>query len=222
MKIIGYKYNFQTASGKLKRQRKKLHFPAKSHHHQLLDNQKFALDDTVPLLPISPPKENLFAGLNIDINNLQKSLVSDDVQSIKSYKSLKSESEKPILSKKEKIKLRREMLLKKIDTVNQMKKEFKLREKRKKTTIIGDTNPLHDALPSLESLLKGKSNIKYNNTKTIKKKGIEKATQRKKKLVEGVKIFKQTLKNKDFKKNPLEAISIHVKAVVDQELKTKH
>lgn len=146
--------------------------------------------------------------------------MSDDAQSIKSYKSLKSQSAKPILPKKEKIKLRRELLLKKIDSVNQMKKELKLREKRKNTALIGDTNPLHDALPSLESLLKNKSNVKYNR-KNIKKKGIEKATQRKKKLVEGVKIFKQTLKNKHFKKNPFEAISNHIKTVVQQERNSK-
>ncbi|XP_018567734.1 protein FAM207A [Anoplophora glabripennis] len=209
----------KTATGKLKRQRKKLHIPAKSQ--KFPENQASPKGDTVPLLPISPPKEDLFAGLNIDINNIKKSLVSDDVQSIKSNKSSKSESGKQILPKKEKIKLRRELLLKKIDTVNQMKKELKIRERRKNTAVIGDTNPLHDALPSLESLLKNKSSINYNNTKTIKKRGIEKATQRKKKLVEGVKIFKQTLKNKDFKKNPLEAISIHVKAMVEQELKNK-
>ncbi|KAJ8919948.1 hypothetical protein NQ315_006477 [Exocentrus adspersus] len=206
----------KASTGKLKRQRKKLHIPAKTQHLPI--NSDTAVSAEAPSLPLSPLKDGLFSGLNIDVDTIRQTLVPDDVQSIKSYKSLKSESGKPILPKKEKIKLRRELLLKKIDTVNQMKKELKLREKRRKTALIGDTNPLHDALPSLESLLQSHSNRKPESKKN---RGIEKAKQRKRKLVEGVKVFKQALKNKEFKKNPFGIVSNHVKAVVEQERKSR-
>lgn len=202
--------------GKVKRLRQKLHIAAKKEKaapQSLENNISRDLPDVV--LPL--PNDNLFAGLNIDINSL-KTKLNDDVRSVKSFKSIRLENSKQtVVSKKDKLKARRDMLMRKIGALDQMKKDLKLRQKRKTTAIIGDTNPLHDALPSLESLLKNRPNIKQNIAKPKKKKGIEKARKRKKELIQGVNIYKTVLGNKTFQKNPLEAISQHVQALVIQE-----
>lgn len=203
--------------GKVRRLRHKLHIATQKDQQESLPTTSEFNPRNLPDLVLPVPSDNLFAELNIDVDNL-KSKLNDDVQSVKSFKSLKSEkSGKNILPKKEKLKLRKEMLLRKIDAVNQMKKDLKVREKRKTNAIIGDTNPLHDALPSLESLLKSRPNIKQNMADIKKKKPIEKAKKRRKEVVQGVKIFKTVLNNNEFKKNPLEAITQHVQALVSQE-----
>lgn len=199
--------------GKQRRERHKLHLPSQKSKKtdEELDNSM----DT--LLPLTPPKDNLFSDIKIDFSSINKT-IPDDVQSIKSFKSVKSEAGgNKILPKKEKLRLRRERLMKKIDTVTQLKKELKLRKKRENTSIIGNTNPLHDALPSLESLLKSRPNINFKSKEPPKKKAIDKASKRKKNLIHGIDMIKQTLRDKRFNNNPLDAISNHIKAVVDYE-----
>ncbi|CAG9761197.1 unnamed protein product [Ceutorhynchus assimilis] len=122
-----------------------------------------------------------------------------------------------IMAKKEKIKMRRQKLLNKIDKVQQMKKALKLKEKRKSTAIMGDTNPLHDALPSLEALLKTRPSANKRSADIAKKKGIEKQRKRKREIIQGIQIYKLVLGNKKFLQDPWEAITHHVQAMVDHE-----
>lgn len=198
--------------GKQRRQRQKLHIPA--------SNAKKADSTTELVMDTAPPidaAEDVFKGLNISFDKLNTTL-PEDVQSVRSYKSVKSEmSSNKLLSKKDKLKLRKDILLKKIDAVNQLKKEYKARNKRRKTAIIGDTNPLRDALPSLESLLKSSTEINQKQRPVPKQKAIQKATKRKKTLIKEVELFKKILADKNFKNNPMAAISEHVKAVVENE-----
>lgn len=189
--------------GKVRKQRKKLHLEAKSQSSG---------SQAAPEMLIKP-QENLFEGIHIDFNSLNKNL-SDDVRSVKSFKSVKSESGKS-LSKKDKLKLRREMLLKKFEAINQQK----LRDKKKKTPVVGDMNPLHDALPSLESLLKNRPKISYKQHEQHlkKKKGIEKSKKIKKNQLQGIKMFQHIIKNKQFQKNPQLAVEQHVKGLLQHE-----
>lgn len=193
--------------GKQRRKRQKLHLEPT----QKKDETPMDTTPTIPGLKLLQPLENPFAGIDINFSKLTKRL-SDDTRSVKSFKSLKSEKggDKP-LPKKEKLKLRKEFLLQKIDTVNQMKKEMERRRKKKTVPIMGDTNPLRDALPSLESLLKSRGSYEKGRTEPAKPKGIQKAAKRKKNLVEGVKTFKKLMASG----NTLEIIAEHVKANVD-------
>ncbi|EFA00766.1 ribosome biogenesis protein SLX9 homolog [Tribolium castaneum] len=196
--------------GKVRRQRKKFHLEASP---QAPKPQETPIAGPVSELVIKP-QENIFEGLRIDFDSLNKNL--DDVRSVKSFKSVKSESGKS-LSKKEKLKLRREMLMKKFEVMNQEK----LRDKRKKTPVVGDMNPLHDALPSLESLLKSRSSIPFKqNAQPKKKKGIEKNKKIKKNQLQGIKMFQHIMKNKQFVKNPKRVIDQHVKTLLEQEKKS--
>lgn len=202
--------------GKQRRKRKKLHIESKN---KTKNEHNEAAMDTSDLLPLEVPS-NPFQGLNIDLGCLNKN-IPDDLRSVKSFKSIKSEI--GTLSKKDKLKLRKKVLLQKIDTVNQMRKESKIREKRKNLAVIGDANTLYDALPSLSSLLKKKDEVPKNTTEIYKKKGIKKANARKRELTEGMQVFKMLLSNKKLQKNPLDLIVEQVKsvAVVDR-LKVKN
>ncbi|CAG9859798.1 unnamed protein product [Phyllotreta striolata] len=153
--------------------------------------------------------------------NLKPDLLKDEVKKkSNTYKSLKLSKQidnKPI-KKKDKLTLKKSLLMKKVDAAKQLKKEEKIKEKRKKISIIGDTNPLHDALPSLESLMENKKKVKFEDSeKTKKKKAIEKASQRKKKNFNNIDFFKRAINDKSFKKNPFEIISNHIQAVVNKE-----
>lgn len=178
-----------------------------------------------PKVIISRSKPTTESSLNADsvpeLNSKLKIVKTrtNKVKTVVSYKSAKScNSVGKIIKKKDKLNIKRKLLLKKIDVVNQSKKQAKIREKRKNVSIIGDTNPLHDALPSLEDLIKNKSNSNRTLPRESKKnKGIGKARQRKKKLIEDMAVFKRTLKNKTFSSNPFDIISTHVQAMVQEE-----
>lgn len=201
--------------GKQRRQRQKLHLPAKDKTEPVKTDQAEEGMDTLPPQPIlMQPSKNLFAGIDINFDHLKKDL-SEDTRSLKSFKSLKSEAggNKTML-KKDKIQLRRKLLLRKITFGNEVTVKKQVRKKRKSVAIIGDTNPLHDAL---SSLLKEKTsvNVKRENINK-KRRGIENARKRTKQLMQGIQMMKRVLNNKNFQKDPLEMISQQIKAAVDQ------
>lgn len=206
--------------GKQRRRRIKLHLSSSNTQKDKPSDEPivFTKSSSVDDIPTLETSEDVFKGLNIDITSLNTNL-PDDTRSVRSFKSLKSEHGfSKHIGKKEKLKLRRELLLKKIDTVEQLKKEYEIRNRRKKTAIMGDMNPLYDALPSLESLLKSSESSKVKTRAKISKtKGTEKASKRRKRLLKEVGIFKKVLGDKKFKENPLAAVSEHVKAVVESD-----
>ncbi|NXP54710.1 F207A protein, partial [Heliornis fulica] len=63
--------------------------------------------------------------------------------------------EKAVLSKKEKMKLRKERWLQKIESVKLAKQKQKDEAKRKATPVVGDMQPLMEALPELSDLTTG-------------------------------------------------------------------
>uniref|UniRef100_A0A493T8U0 SLX9 ribosome biosis factor n=1 Tax=Anas platyrhynchos platyrhynchos TaxID=8840 RepID=A0A493T8U0_ANAPP len=95
---------------------------------------------------------DIFSGLNIDPNTLVKKLDLDSRSIISSRTGLE---EKPILSKKEKMKLRKERWLQKIESVKLAKQKQKAEAKRKATPVVGDMQPLMEALPELSDLTAG-------------------------------------------------------------------
>lgn len=57
------------------------------------------------------------------------------------------------ISKKEKAKLKKEVVIQKLELTKEAFREDKNRKKREKTAVIGDLRPLLDSLPSLDSIL---------------------------------------------------------------------
>ncbi|XP_016076059.1 PREDICTED: protein FAM207A isoform X1 [Miniopterus natalensis] len=60
-----------------------------------------------------------------------------------------------ILPKKEKLKLRRERWLQKIEAIKLAEQKLKAERKRRATVVVGDLQPLRDALPELLNLEAG-------------------------------------------------------------------
>ncbi|XP_075611952.1 ribosome biogenesis protein SLX9 homolog isoform X2 [Balearica regulorum gibbericeps] len=94
----------------------------------------------------------VFSGLKIDPDTLVKKLDLDSRSIISSRTGLE---EKTILSKKEKMKLRKERWLQKIESVKLAKQKQKAEAKRKATPVVGDMQPLMEALPELSDLTTG-------------------------------------------------------------------
>ncbi|NWZ90329.1 F207A protein, partial [Nesospiza acunhae] len=94
----------------------------------------------------------VFSGLKIDPDTLVKKLDLDSRSIVSSRTGLE---EKPVLSKKEKMKLRKERWLQKIESVKMAKQKRKAEAKRKATPVVGDMQPLMEALPELSYLTTG-------------------------------------------------------------------
>ncbi|NXX35600.1 F207A protein, partial [Nicator chloris] len=94
----------------------------------------------------------VFSGLKIDPDTLVKKLDLDSRSIISSRTGLE---EKAVLSKKEKMKLRKERWLQKIESVKMAKQKQKAEAKRKATPVVGDMQPLMEALPELSYLTTG-------------------------------------------------------------------
>uniref|UniRef100_A0A663MA09 Family with sequence similarity 207 member A n=1 Tax=Athene cunicularia TaxID=194338 RepID=A0A663MA09_ATHCN len=116
----------------------------------------------------------VFAGLKIDPDTLVKKLDLDSRSIISSRTGFRGHAghearpgfisclsfplgleEKTVLSKKEKMKLRKERWLQKIESVKLAKQKQKAEAKRKATPVVGDMQPLMEALPELSDLTTG-------------------------------------------------------------------
>ncbi|XP_021254442.1 protein FAM207A isoform X3 [Numida meleagris] len=95
---------------------------------------------------------DIFSGLTVDPDSLGKKLDLDSRSIVSSRTDLE---EKTLLSKKEKMKLRKERWLQKIASVKLAKQKQKAEAKRKATPVVGDMQPLMEALPELSDLAAG-------------------------------------------------------------------
>lgn len=202
--------------GKERRQRQKLHLSVSKESEKRNDVMQTPLEaaHASPLLRI---EDDLFKGLDISIDNLNTNLFDDDRHSVKSFKSVKWVLGNKILAKRQKLKLRRELFMRKLSSVNQLKKDGQNKQKKKNAVKTDDTNPLCDALPSLGSLLQTTFGSKKISNQPSKARGIQKAKKRRKELVKEVNLYKKILSGEIFKENAMMAISEHIKATVGQQ-----
>ncbi|KAL1771854.1 hypothetical protein HispidOSU_027477 [Sigmodon hispidus] len=92
---------------------------------------------------------DIFARTQIDPSALVQRLELDQ----RSVVSLKRGTEpKTILPKKEKLRLRHERWLQKIEAIKLAEKKLKEERRRRATVVVGDLHPLRDALPELQEL----------------------------------------------------------------------
>ncbi|XP_074046045.1 ribosome biogenesis protein SLX9 homolog isoform X2 [Macrotis lagotis] len=93
---------------------------------------------------------DIFAGTTINPKLLVQKLDSDTRSVVSASEGAEA---KPVLSKKEKMKLRRARWLQKIDAIKASEETRKAEAKRKATAIVGDLHPLMEALPELSELV---------------------------------------------------------------------
>ncbi|XP_022109325.1 protein FAM207A-like isoform X2 [Acanthaster planci] len=149
------------------------------------------------------PTQGLFslAATSSDTSQSQHALASprdeDDRRSFISKKSIRGGQGQ--ITKKEKMKLRHDKWLEKIDTIQMAKRNKKNAKKRSERPIIGDLNPLNQALPELSEI------IALSHRKT-QEANLEESTR-----------FKQVLRHSAFKSNPFSTINEHLKNKLQEE-----
>uniref|UniRef100_A0A8C3F910 SLX9 ribosome biosis factor n=1 Tax=Chrysemys picta bellii TaxID=8478 RepID=A0A8C3F910_CHRPI len=92
---------------------------------------------------------DVFAGMKIDPKTLVKKLDLDSRSVVSAQTGVE---EKTLLSKREKMKLRKDRWLQKIEGVKLARQKQKAEAKRKATPVVGDMQPLMEALPELSEL----------------------------------------------------------------------
>ncbi|XP_059248489.1 ribosome biogenesis protein SLX9 homolog isoform X1 [Mustela nigripes] len=95
---------------------------------------------------------DIFAGTKIDPSALVQKL-APDARSVASIR--RGAEPRAVLPKKEKLKLRRERWLQKIEAIKLAERQRKAERKRRAAAVVGDLQPLRDALPELLELEAG-------------------------------------------------------------------
>ncbi|XP_023712357.1 uncharacterized protein LOC111867090 isoform X2 [Cryptotermes secundus] len=136
--------------GKQRRERQKYHLSrmkstndAAATGTESCESNEKPLQESSILLPVP---ENLFAGINISIDNLKQSLKDSDSRSVISKKSLSAGN---VISKKEKRKLRHEAFIKKLETAYHVRKDSKKQRRLKTSPLKTEAQPQSDKFPLL-------------------------------------------------------------------------
>ncbi|XP_032721135.1 protein FAM207A isoform X2 [Lontra canadensis] len=95
---------------------------------------------------------DIFAGTKIDPSALVQKL-DPDARSVASIR--RGVEPRVVLPKKEKLKLRRERWLQKIEAIKLAERQRKAERRRRAAVVVGDLQPLRDALPELLELEAG-------------------------------------------------------------------
>lgn len=197
--------------GKIRRLRQKFHLASSrnsgNNENSSVDsrNEEVTNEPALPVMNFSP-NENIFAGIDINVNELRKSLLEDDRVSIRSVaKSCKYDSKGKPLTKAEKRKLRHTLFLQKIDAIQQLARETKKKRKHK----LSVKSLTADPVSGKQNVYNKKSckQIDYETHDRTKIKSIKTAKQRQKMMMNNIAAFRRILQNPKFKSDPCEVIS---------------
>nr|XP_055135913.1 ribosome biogenesis protein SLX9 homolog isoform X3 [Symphalangus syndactylus] len=149
---------------------------------------------------------NIFARTKIDPSALVQKLELD-VRSVTSVR--RGAEAKTVLPKKEKMKLRREQWLQKIEAIKLAEQKHREERRRRATVVVGDLHPLRDALPELLGLEAG-SRCQARSRESKKPRPSElsrmSAAQRQQLLEEERTRFQELLASPAYRASPLVAI----------------
>lgn len=118
------------------------------------------------------------------------------------------------MKKKDRMKMRKDLLRKKLAAIDSVKKEAKEKKKREKTVIVGDMKPLVDNLAVIDDLIKDET-VKEKERKEVKKAKkdsgrVKKQKQRKEQFMKDMAFLKQVYKHPDYQKDYVNTISTHI------------
>jgi len=207
---------------KMKRARQKFHIAsqkkkkeeeAKSGDVEMSENTSDKM--LPPLDPTAgvPNGEDLFKGVNISELSLIKQKLPDfDARSSITSKTFKGQN----LKKKDKLQMRKEAWMSKMDAIQSAKKKEKERKKKQKTVIVGDLTPMADALPTLELLLKSGSTTKEKQSKE-KPRSVPKEKKRKKQMLDDISIFHRVHQHPRFKEDATSTVNNHLRYKMQEE-----
>ncbi|XP_076441498.1 ribosome biogenesis protein SLX9 homolog [Babylonia areolata] len=206
--------------GKEKRGRKKLHTPApkaaaKNDVTLTAQDDKMSVASMKKPGSVAPSKAmtNPFKGMKITTETLKQVLPEFDAQSAITSKTFQGMN----LKKKDKKKIRHDLWMEKIETVQKERKERRAKKKREQTVVVGDMQGIADALPTLELLQKQTPASVLAREKSAKKKGISREKTRQKEMLSNIQLFQQVLEVPEYKANPAETILEHLRNKLKQE-----
>ncbi|XP_039336537.1 ribosome biogenesis protein SLX9 homolog isoform X3 [Saimiri boliviensis] len=155
---------------------------------------------------------NIFARTKIDPSALVQRLELD-VRSVTSVRRGETSvrggaAAKTILSKKEKMKLRRERWLQKIEAIKLAEQKHREEQRRRATVVVGDLRPLRDALPELLGLEAGSRRQAHRESSKPRPSELSRmsAAQRQQLLEEERTRFQELLASPAYRASPLVAI----------------
>ncbi|PNI55889.1 FAM207A isoform 1 [Pan troglodytes] len=155
---------------------------------------------------------NIFARTKIDPSALVQKLELDvrSVTSVRRGEAGSSAAEaKTVLPKKEKMKLRREQWLQKIEAIKLAEQKHREERRRRATVVVGDLHPLRDALPELLGLEAGsrrQARSRESNKPRPSELSRMSAAQRQQLLEEERTRFQELLASPAYRASPLVAI----------------
>uniref|UniRef100_A0A8C0J0U4 SLX9 ribosome biosis factor n=1 Tax=Chelonoidis abingdonii TaxID=106734 RepID=A0A8C0J0U4_CHEAB len=153
---------------------------------------------------------DVFAGMKIDPKTLVKKLDLDSRSVVSAQTGVE---EKTLLPKREKMKLRKDRWLQKIEGVKLARQKQKAEAKRKATPVVGDMQPLMEALPELSELTttsKARKQPKSHGRAKAEPTDFNQMKPAQKRKQEEVARFHEVIANPVYKANPLAAISEHL------------
>ncbi|XP_072496943.1 ribosome biogenesis protein SLX9 homolog isoform X2 [Notamacropus eugenii] len=129
---------------------------------------------------------------------------------------------KPVLSKKEKMKLRRARWLQKIDAIKAAEETRKAEARRKATAVVGDLHPLMEALPELSELVtvsRPRRKLKSAPRQKAEPTDFSRMTpaQKRKLLDDEMARFQEVVTSPSYQADPLRAIGEHLSKRLRQE-----
>jgi len=121
------------------------------------------------------------------------------------------------VKKKDKMKIKADLLRKKLHVCEVLKKEEKAAKNRKKTVVVGDMKPMADTLNVIDDDIKQEKKEAEEEKKLsdksktkLKAKGTMKQKKAQQNFLKNISIFNQVNKHPDYIKNPLQTISTHI------------
>ncbi|XP_043858885.1 protein FAM207A isoform X2 [Dromiciops gliroides] len=162
---------------------------------------------------------DIFAGTKIDPKALVQKLDSDTRSVVSAGAGAEA---KVVLSKKEKLKVRRARWLQKIDTIKAAEEARKAEARRKATAVVGDLHPLMEALPELSELVtasRPRRKLKSAPRQKAEPTDFSRMTQaQKRKLLDDeMARFQAVVASPSYQANPLSAIGEHLSKRLRQE-----
>ena len=135
--------------------------------------------------------------------NMQVSLEKPTMKSITKLNSLSSK-----VTKKDKMKIRKDHLQNKLKAIQMVKNEEKAAIKRQRKAIVGDLKPFTDTLDKI--LGETDPNQKNTKKKLLPKEKPVKQKKVKEKMLKDLSIFQQVLEHPQYNENPFNTISTHI------------
>ena len=143
-----------------------------------------------------------------------------DFQLLLDVPNFKDKSAKPgtfnnKIKKKDRMKVKKDLLRKKLHVIELLKDEEKATKKRQKTAVVGDMKPMVDTLQVIDDLIKEDDEIKQKKLaeqSNIKKasKGTLKQKKAKAQFMKNMTLFNQINNHPEYVKNPFKTISTHI------------